>query len=383
MSADASAAAPSDLGGERHKLLRGTGWVVGTFVTSRLLVFWVILLSRKIVIPGEFSRPGELLSVLTQSQGEIYIDLAQHGYSSLSDQQLSIGFFPFYPFLVRLASFIFADVGLAAVVTANLCLLVSAFLLNAMINLDYDNPTANRAALLFLMFSPVSFFFSSAYAESTFLMLALAAFLAARKEKWLLASLCGMCLAATRNAGLLIAVPLLLEYFRQTRSASTRLPKLSHLRILFFALVPLGSGYFLWAGYVNAQDPLAYFHARVVWGEGFFTQRWQLPEIWNLPPFYIWFPVGALVTSMLLMAGGWFLKVRDSYLLYAVLLFALCLCSVTPESIPRNLSVVFPLFIILGVYAARFERFLEPLFAASVAALAFCTMLAANGYWMT
>jgi hypothetical protein len=50
---------------------------------------------------------------------------------------------------------------------------------------------------------------------------------------------------------------------------------------------------------------------------------------------------------------------------------------------PRYFSVEFPLFIVIGLIVARFERAYEPLLAASIALLTLCTVLSANGYWMT
>jgi hypothetical protein len=65
------------------------------------------------------------------------------------------------------------------------------------------------------------------------------------------------------------------------------------------------------------------------------------------------------------------------------LLTSVYLCSGTLEAMPRYFSVEFPLFIVIGLIVARFERAYEPLLAASIALLTLCTVLSANGYWMT
>ena len=85
---------------------------------------------------------------------------------------------------------------------------------------------------------------------------------------------------------------------------------------------------------------------------------------------------------MLLVAGAC-LRLRVSYMAYAVALFSLYLCTNHLESIPRYLSVAFPFYIVLGVLVARFRFVYVPVFAASVALLTLCAVLAANGYWMT
>lgn len=384
MTADPASVAVSAGPKETHVAsLRGFGWILLTFVTSRLLICWMILLSRKIVIGGEFWHPGGLLSILTQSKGEAYTYLAQNGYAHLQDQQLHNGFFPFYPFLVKFSAFGFHDVALASVIVANVALLVSAIVLNALINLDYDDPKINRAAILFLMFSPLSLFFSSASPESTFLALGLASFLAARRKLWFLACLCGICLAAVRNVGFLIMVPLLVEYYQQNWGSGTDRKNFWHPRLLLFLLIPLGACYFLWAGYFHLHRPLAYWHGKLIWGDGgLLTQTRRLRKVWMLPPFYTWLSFSALAAATTLWSAGVFFKIRISYLVYAVILIGISLFSATPEILPRNLSVVFPFFIIIGLLTARFRMAYEPLFVGSLALLTVLTVMAANGYWL-
>ena len=65
------------------------------------------------------------------------------------------------------------------------------------------------------------------------------------------------------------------------------------------------------------------------------------------------------------------------------MLIAFSLSWGTMASSPRFLSIIFPLFIVLGLITARFEGVYAWLLAASVAALTLCTILLANGYWMT
>jgi hypothetical protein len=189
-------------------LARAAEPVLVPFVASRLIIFALIIISKMVMVRAYYWHPGGLLSVLTQWDGELwYIGIARKGYTFSTTGPSSLPFFPFYPILVKLVSFVFRDMRVAAVLTSHACLLAAGFFLHALIRIDYKDPRVARAAVMFLMFSPVSFFFSNAYTESTFLMLATGAFLAARKGHWLVASLAGMCLAATRNVGLLITLP--------------------------------------------------------------------------------------------------------------------------------------------------------------------------------
>jgi len=367
----------------KFRLLEGWRCVLIAFITSRLLVIGVILLSKMIVIPGQFSHPGGLLSILTHWDGGWYLRIADEGYSFTPGKPSSVGFFPLYPLLIWLLSAAVGNAPIVAVVISNSALLAAGLLLNALIRLDHRDEAISCAAVMLLMFSPVSFFFSSAYSESTFLLLSIGAFLAARRGNWLVACLCGGALAATRNVGVLIAIPLFLEYVRQVWKPGAGLKPFLSPRILLFSLIPTGLILFLLFNYLKFGDPFAYVKATAVWGR-YFVPPWRtLAGARNFPPFYLWLFGGTLVAAVLAWIGGFFLKLRASYLVWAGLLLAVYLCGNSLEAIPRYLSVLFPLFIVLGIVAVRFRWSYELIFAASTVLLTICTMLSANGYWMT
>lgn len=367
-----------------REIFRGTRPVFVSFFTSRLLIFGIILLSRLIVRPGYYiSDRGGLLRVLTQWDGGWYLEIAQYGYSFSAERASSMGFFPFYPIEVKLASLVVGNFALAAVLVSNFCFLVAGLLLQALVRIDYKDPKISDAAVLFLMFSPVSFFFSSAYTESTFLMLLLAAFLAARKQRWALACILGMCVSATRNVGFWITVPLFLEYLRQIWTPTVDLRALLHPRILLFGLVPLGFVFFMLYGYIAFNNFFAFLQATAVWGRSFTSPLKTFATLPLNPPFHQWLFVIVLTAGICLWIIGFFFKLRLSYMVYAGLLIGTYICSNTLEAIPRSLSVVFPLFIVMGLLAARYESTREPLLASSIAILTICTVLAANGFWMT
>lgn len=368
---------------QHAELLRGASWVVMAFVASRALIVSVILLSRIIIAPGQFSHPGGLLSVLTHWDGGWYLQIADRGYSFTPGAPSNLGFFPLYPLLVRFFSYVFVNSAIASVTLSNLFLLAAGLLLNALIRTDPQDDAVSRAAVTFLMFSPVSFFFSSAYSESTFLLLSIAAFFAARRRQWLVACLCGGALAATRNVGVLIGIPLFIEYFSQTWRPSVGMKSLLIPRILLLGLIPLGLSLFLLYGYVRFGDAFAYTKAAAVWGRHFVPPWRTLKSVTHFPEFYVWLFAGTLLAGILAWVAGFFLKVRLSYLVWAGLLLAVYLCGNSLEAIPRYLSVVFPLFVVLGLVAARFPGSFEIFFAGSTAVLTICTILSANGYWMT
>lgn len=368
----------------QHPLLRGWQWVAVTFVVSRLIIFTLIDLSRMEFGRGPFWHPGGVFASLLNFDAELwYIEIARSGYTFSATSPSSMGFFPFFPMLIRAAAPLFPDIRLAALFVSHACFFIGALLVNALINHDYEDQRINRGAITFLMFGPVSFFFSHAYSESTFLMLAAGAFLAALHRQWLVACLCGMCLSATRNIGVLIAVPLFIEYLRFIWRDGVEWKALFHPRILLLGLVPLGLLLFLLYGYYAFGDLFAYFKATAVWGRSFTSPWATIANARDLPVFLRWCNGGVFVVAIIVWLGGFATRVRASYMVWAALLMTIYACGSSLEAVPRYLSIVFPLFIILGIISARRPSLSMPILAGSVALLTIGTILSAAGFWIT
>ena len=357
--------------------------VLFAFAISRLVVLVILVFGRGVIGRGWFWQPGDTLGAFTQWDSVYYLHIARHGYFHSPATSDTVAFFPMFPLLTRAASLIFHDFRAAGVATANICLLVSGVLLHRLVRVDFADRRVADAAVTFLMFSPVSFFFSVAYTEATFLMFAIATFLAAVRGRWWLAGVCGMCLAATRNVGFWVAIPLFLEHLRQAWDAQRPLKVLFHRRLLAIALVPLGLALFMLLGYWKGNDLLAFSHAGAKWGRVLVTPLQTLSTAKYNDPFYQWLFLGALTLAGLAWCAGAVIRLRLSYLVWATLLVGTYLCSNSLEAIPRYLSVVFPFFIVAGIIAVRFPAAYEPLLAVSVMLLTLCTLLLANGYWMT
>ncbi|MBA3272965.1 MAG: hypothetical protein H0T11_03710 [Chthoniobacterales bacterium] len=365
-------------------LLQGWEWVLVTFVFSRLVLFAVMYLARLEFGRGQYWHPGGVFSVFFQFDAELwYIEIAREGYTYSPAIPSSMGFYPFFPMLIKAASPLFSDIRVAALFVSHVSFLIGALLLNALINVDYKDQRVNRATMLFLMFSPVSFFFSHAYSESTFLALAAGAFLAALHQRWLIACLCGMCLSATRNIGVVIALPLFIEYLRYNWRAGFSWKPLFHPRVLLFGLVPLGLILFLSYGYWKFGDFFAYFKATAVWGRTLTTPMETIHNAESLPVFLRWSDGGVFAMGALIWLGAIFARIRLSYLVWAAILLTIYICGSSLEAVPRYISVVFPLFLTLGLASVRWPQLSLPLLGGSIALLVLNTILSAAGFWIT
>jgi Gpi18-like mannosyltransferase len=151
--------------------------------------------------------------------GGWYLDIAKHGYSFVPGKQSSVAFFPLYPYLIRWLHDLIPlshDAGwlLIGIVISNASLLVGLTYLYALVRLDYDRCTAARAVLYLCVF-PTTLFLSAVYSESLFVALVVSAFYYARTSRWLAAGALAAAAALCRAPGVLLVIPLALEYLSQ------------------------------------------------------------------------------------------------------------------------------------------------------------------------
>lgn len=151
--------------------------------------------------------------------GGWYLDIAKHGYSFVPGKQSNVAFFPLYPCLVRVLHHLISlrhDAGwlLLGIALSNASLLVGLIYFHKLVRLDYGRSIAARAVLYLCVF-PTTLFLSAVYSESLFFALVVGAFYYARKARWLTAGALAAAAALCRAPGVLLVIPLALEYFSQ------------------------------------------------------------------------------------------------------------------------------------------------------------------------
>ncbi len=134
-----------------------------------------------------------------------FIHVAYDGYQSNDG---SIAFAPLYPLLIHLiAPLIGGDYLVAALLISNLCCLIAMILLYKLVAQDFNDRLA-RQVLLFLVLFPSAFYLLAGYTESLFLLLALGAWLAAKRQYYWLAGFLAFLAALTRLQGWVLGLPL-------------------------------------------------------------------------------------------------------------------------------------------------------------------------------
>ena len=345
-----------------------------------------------------------LLAPLARWDSVWYLRIADSGYG---DSAPRAAFFPLYPLLVRSVGELFGGSYGALLVSAYLISLAAFLgalvLLYRLTELELGRPLA-RPTLLLLAIFPAALYFGAPYSESLFLLLAVGAFYAARTDRWAWAGACAGLASATRSAGLLLVLPLVLIWWssrpRRARDAA------------WLLLAPLGLvAYAAWLGLVEG-DALRFLDVQEAWSR----------EL-TVPLAGAWDGLVAAVDGVRQLASGSrtpvyfeaaagdpFRIAAINVMLFTTLVFAVVACGgvlrrlprpygvwvaaslvlplsfpVTPQplmSLPRFVSVLFPVFMWLAAVAEE-RRATDLVAAAFAVGLGLFTAQYASWHWIS
>ena len=323
---------------------------------------------------GNFDVPslthplGGAFASLARWDSTWYLGIAHGGYSGAG----SAAFFPLYPLLVRSVVAVSSPAALlvASFVVSLACLFGALRVMERLVTLELGSEVGRRSVLL-LAFFPGALWLGVPYSESLFLLLSVAAFWFARTDRWALAGLMAALASATRSAGIVLVLPLLLLSWRR------RPRRLQNLA--WIGLAPLGL--FAYSVYLSLSmgDGFAYLHLQDVWFRSFagpFGGVWDgavaawdgLRQVLSGSRTHVYFtaaggdPIavgwhnlelfGFLVFAAVAVVGVW-RRLPAAYGAYVVAALALPLSfPVGPQplmSLPRFLAVLFPIFMWLAL----------------------------------
>lgn len=280
-----------------------------------------------------------------------YLALAQHGYVATGEERYALAFFPLYPWLVRATAFVVRSYYTAPLIVSGFASIAVALIFKQLTRLDESEKVA-RASVWFLLIFPTTYFLHIGYTEGLFVALCLGCFLAARKDRWLLAGLIGALACLTRVNGLVLVPSLMVEAFVQYRAA-----RRLHFRWLWIALIPLGFLAYLALNYHVTGDWFAFMQIqREHWYKQLASPVFGIRDVWERIPegsaiegehefFYI---VLAFIGGLLC---AW--KLRASYAIWVLGNWMLVTSTSFVVSVPRYTLTLFPLFILCGRVCAR------------------------------
>jgi hypothetical protein len=355
------------------------------FLVSRSLLAVIVALALHLMpqigsIPRSISLDGPW-RILATPDAVNYLHIARDGYRQPVAQQSIVDFPPLLPLTMRVGGLLTrrnddATLLMSGALASNLAFLAALILLGAVLRQDCDRQTSARAVLYLLLF-PTSIFFSMLSNDALFLLLAVGAFAAALKRHWLLSGLLGGLSGLSRPEGVLLVVPLILEYLVQ-RQFNLRAVRLD---ICWLLLVPLCLlAYLGW----SAGDPLGGFKLLQSW-------RLDLLPIWSGLQRFPQVPgplpgevhplvhFGVIACLAVLIIACW-RRLRASYSLFATIVLLTCVYPRSVGSLARCVLPIFPVFAVLGGWGSRpwFDRIY---LVAAGGFSGLVAVLVAGGYW--
>ena len=322
--------------------------VLGPFLLTRVVLAVVALAANALVRPSAVcdvpchASSIPLLDVASRWDADPYLAIARDGYRA--DIPSHAAYFPLFPFLMRVGGALFGsdDAYLAAgLVISNIALFLALIYLARSVLLDHDASTATRAVVYLLVF-PTAVFLSVVYAESLFLLLAVAATYHARHREWLLAGALAALAALTRPFGAVVALPLAMEALRRPVA----------IRGLASALLA-PAAFLAWLAvlWLVTGDPRALLTAQAQWGSRPGLPLQAFGELFDPATYGFPYVVLALTVVMgALVVTSWRV-LRPSLAAYATVVFLVAISSGSLTSAPRYYLAVFPAFMALAVVA--------------------------------
>jgi hypothetical protein len=320
-----------------------------------------------------------------------YFDIARRGYYFNPGGQSSIAFFPLYPLSMRLLAAPFGGsdraIWIAGIAISIVAFVLALLVLHAFTERVLGDREAARRTVLYVTVFPFSLFFTRVYTESLFFLFTVVAISSAYEKRWWRAGLAGGFAALTRSNGILVALPLLFYAVKDrptTRTLATRLAAVS--------LVAVGLGIYCVYVYALTGHPLAWLDAQQHWEYSVGDMPWRrllgLASAIEHRGLYDYFFTsvqapyqlihGSVALFVLALTPSIFSRLGAALGIYTIVSLLVPLSGSDLQGIGRYMSVVFPVFMMLGSF--RSARVHEAILVVSSLFLALFLTLFVNWY---
>jgi hypothetical protein len=357
------------------------------FAATRVAVWTIAGLALRFVPHGRFwgGDPRGPLDWLMHWDSQWFLTVAGGGYEFDPTRMSNVNFLPMYPLMIRAVQLVFGNIDLSAYIASYVCCFIASGLLWRLArDVTGRNRTADYAVLFFLL-GPVAVFFASIYSEATFMVFAVATFLAMRRRWWFVAGLCGAGAALSRSVGLFLVIPLAIEFVLAHREVKAWRSLRTWLGFACCGLPAAGTAaYFAYLGW-KFGNWHAYFISQQ-YGGHFAAVPWKMfsqGAFTNLLPFYKWWFGATVFVGIGLTIATAALRLPWSHIGFSFALCALYISIESLEGIPRFFSIVVPLYLVMGIVTTRWPAVGKSLLALSALLLALSVTLFTNGYWFT
>ena len=324
-----------------------TAWFAGYYLPNPTY--------QHVIDQGWFLSPHFFLDIWSHWDARWYLEIAMHGYTGVSNLETTystVAFFPLFPTLVKVLSFLVPQTLLSqsaylllGLAMNNLLFLMGLYFLYQLTDAFFHSPQLSKAVLILLVAYPASFYFSCFYTESLFFLLAVSSLWAAQKNKWFLTAIFCALLTITRPQGILMALPILILLLQSMQWKLKNFP----LRALWLLLIPLPLVFHLFNLYTLTGDFLSPITAQSAWGKETANFKFNFIDVFKTSQADVYKIDSALTLVFLLLASlSLFSLPSPAYGLFALLIILMPVISGTSVSMTRYIVVAFPAFIALA-----------------------------------
>lgn len=283
-----------------------------------------------------------------------YLKIAQEGYPHYSALQLlkqnNFGFFPLYPLMIRIFSWIFAgNTFITGLVISNVFIwLACRYLYLLVVQSDSTEKGKKKAlqSIKYFFLFPTAFILSGVNPESLFLFLVLALIYYARNKQWLKVGVLGFLATLARSKGVLLFIPILWLYFNRPKNEI----KIDRGKLFYLLLFPLGFFLFALIGKIQTGDWLVYVHSQQIGWYHYlgnpFQVLWQSLIATNP---YDKFDAWVALIALFVLVLAW-LKEKLSHFdfLISTIFIFMVLFNGNVNGMPRYLITIYPFYLLLG-----------------------------------
>lgn len=360
------------------------------FKIIKIFIFWrlgllLVTYLGSLVLPLQangglgaptLTKPFNYWLSWAQWDGGHYFNISQLGYFGPNEY----AFFPLYPLLVKLTSFLFFGNHLiAGLLISNISFLAFLCVFYKLVKNKFNNDVALISLITVIIF-PTAYFGVAMYSEGLFLLLAVLTFLMLEKKNFFLASVFVSLTSLTRFAGIFLVIPLA-WYCIESIHFNIKKINLNLLAIPLSMVGFVGYCTYLW---LRFNDPLYFFTVQSTWHRSLTnpitTIYSYLTTNITTKPFNDYLDIIATI-SFLVITVIRFRKIHPSWSLYSLLVIIVPASSGTLTSMPRYVLSAVPTFVLIGYYLKDKKVFRLLLWVIFLILQVKLAVMFVNGYW--
>lgn len=294
-----------------------------------------------------------------------YVKIAKEGYASSGEHANLIVFYPLYPFLMKIVTFITRNYFVSGVLISNVCFGVAVYFMYRLALLEMNQGEAKDSVLALLLY-PFGVFLGGVFTESLFIMLMILGLYFIRKRNWLAAGIVGLLAALSRSQGIVLLVPavyeLCMETVRQYQTITDTQEKKKLLKRtlpqgLALLLIPFGTILYLLLNYFVQGDCFAFVAHQAAepwynvshWISDNLAQHYNMAlEYGSLGYIIYWVQIALYFIGVVAIFYGLYRKMRPSYMACAGAYIFLSYLHGWLISGPRYMLSCIPLYLVYG-----------------------------------